>query len=149
MKLSSKEGLTINFRNTIMVFKTTLKETNNSHSTILMTHPPLVGPALHLHPQGVETFYILKGDYVFTLNNTTIEARKGDFVLIPKDTPHKYKSGSKGGQMLVTTPQNVEHYFRHIAEKLLEGDVSLEYEFEFAKNNGQVFLDKSEHWGLK
>jgi hypothetical protein len=51
--------------------------------------------------------------------------------------------------MLVTTPKNIEVYFRHIAEKLLEGEVSIDYEFEFAKNNGQTFLDKSEHWGQK
>jgi quercetin dioxygenase-like cupin family protein len=149
MKLEKEEGVTINFRKTIMVFKATLDNTNNAYSTILMTHPPLIGPALHIHPNGIETFYILKGDYVFTLNDTTIEATEGDFILIPQNEPHKYKSGSLGGQMLVTTPKNIEIYFRHIAEKLLEGDVSLDYEFEFAKNNGQTFLDKSEHWGHK
>jgi quercetin dioxygenase-like cupin family protein len=149
MKLKKEEGATINFRNTIMVFKATLDKTNDTYSTILMTHPPFVGPALHIHPNGVETFYILKGDYVFTLNETTIEAKEGDFILIPQNEPHKYKSGSLGGQALVTTPKNIENYFKHIAEKLLEGDVPLDYEFEFAKNNGQTFLDKSEHWGQK
>jgi quercetin dioxygenase-like cupin family protein len=149
MKLTFEQGLSINFRKTVMVFKARLIETNNAYSTILMTHPPLVGPALHLHPEGAETFFILKGDYTFTLNENIIEAKEGDFILIPKNEPHKYKSGSVGGEVLVTTPTNVENYFRHIAEKLLEGEVSLDYEFEFAKNNGQIFLDKSEHWGHK
>lgn len=149
MKLKQDEGLTINFYKTKMVFKTTLAETNNSYSTILMTHPPLVGPALHLHPHGQETFYVLEGEYTFTLNGKDIQATKGDFIIIPSNAPHKYKSGQTGGQMLVTTPPSVEKYFLHIADELTKGEVSLDYEFEFAKQNGQTFLDKSEHWGHK
>ena len=149
MKLRPEEGKIINFYKTKMVFKTTLSETNNSYSTILMTHPPLVGPALHLHPNGQETFFIVEGDYVFTLNEEIILATTGDFIIIPANVPHKYKSGNTGGQILVTTPPNVEKYFLHIAEELLKGEVSLDYEFEFAKLNGQTFLDHSEHWGHK
>jgi quercetin dioxygenase-like cupin family protein len=149
MKLKTEEGITINFYKTKMVFKTMLIETNNSYSTILMTHQPLVGPALHIHPYGPETFFIINGDYTFTLDGEIIEATKGDFIIIPTNAPHKYKSGKLGGQMLVTTPPNVEKYFLHIADELLKGEVSLEYEFEFAQKNGQVFLDKSEHWGHK
>jgi quercetin dioxygenase-like cupin family protein len=147
MKFNKEEGRTIFFRKTKMIFKATLDTTDDVYTTILMEHPPLVGPALHVHPNGVETFYVLKGNYVFTLNETTIEATEGDFVLIPRNEPHKYRSGAEGGQMLVTTPKNVEIYFKGIAAKLLEGDVPLEFEFQFAKENGQTFLDSSEHWG--
>lgn len=149
MKLKGSEGKTIQFYKTKMVFKTTLEQTNNNYSTILMIHPALVGPALHLHPYGPETFFVIEGEYTFTLNEKTIEASKGDFIFIPQNAPHKYKSGSNGGQVLVTTPANVETYFLHIADKLLNGDISLDYEFEFAKNHGQIFLDSSENWGHK
>lgn len=149
MIYKEEEGKTIQFYKTKMVFKTTLEQTNNAYSTILMTHPALVGPALHLHPDGPETFFVLEGDYTFTLDGKILQATKGDFVYIPQNAPHKYKSGSNGGQILVTTPASVETYFLHIAEKLLEGEVTLEYEFEFAKKNGQTFLDTSEHWGHK
>ncbi len=146
MKLTPAQGKTIVFHNTEMVFKTTLEESGGRYSTILMTHPPLAGPALHLHPDGQETFYVLEGNYIFTLNGETMEAGKGDFISIPAHVPHKYKSGAAGGKVLVTTPPNVEKYFLHIAEKLLAGAVSQEYEFAFAAQNGQVFLDTSEHW---
>lgn len=149
MRFKEDEGKTIFFRKTKMTFKATLESTNNTYTTILMTHPPLVGPALHIHPNGIETFYILAGNYHFTLNEIAFEATVGDFILIPQNEPHKYKSGTIGGKMLVNTPRNVEIYFNHIAEKLLQGDVSLDYEFEFAKNNGQTFLDINEHWGHK
>ena len=149
MILKEHEGKTIQFYNTKMVFKATLDQTNNCYSTILMTHPASVGPALHYHPQGPETFFVLEGDYVFTLNGETLKASKGDFVIIPQNTPHKYKSGTHGGQMLVTTPASIEIYFSHIADQLLKGEVSLNDEFEFAKNHGQIFLGTSEHWGRK
>jgi len=149
MKLKEDMGKTIQFYKTKMVFKTTLEQTNNQYSIILMTHPSSIGPALHIHPNGPETFFVLEGNYTFTLNGKTIEATKGDFIFIPQNAPHKYKSGSNGGQMLVTTPASVETYFLHIADKLLNGDVSIEYEFEFAKNHGQIFLETSGHWGHK
>ena len=149
MKLQEHEGTTIMFYTTKMVVKTTLAQTNNGYTTILMAHPPLVGPALHYHPHGVETFFVVEGSYIFTLDGETIEANKGDFILIPQNAPHKYNSGPEGGKVLVTTPPSVETYFLHIAGKLQEGDVPLEYEFAFAEQHGQVFLDSSSHWGKK
>ncbi len=149
MKLTAEEGRTIQFYKTKMVFKATLEQSDNAYTTILMTHPPLVGPALHLHPNGAETFFVVEGDYQFNLNGEIIDAIKGDFVYIPKNVPHKYNSGKNGGQVLVTTPASVEKYFLHIAEKLLQGDIPLEYEFEFAKANGQFFLENTGSWGHK
>jgi quercetin dioxygenase-like cupin family protein len=90
-----------------MVFKTKLEQTNNIYSTILMTHPALFGSALHLHPNGFETFFILDGDYTFALASQIIQATKGDFVYIPQNAPHKYKSDAYGGQILVTSPASV------------------------------------------
>ncbi len=150
MTLKEEKGKTIQFYKTKMVFKTTLEQTNNQYSIILMTHPPLIGPALHFHPHGPESFYVIEGSYTFILNGQIIDATQGDFISIPQHAPHRYVSGPKGGKVLVTTPASVETYFLHIAEKIQQqGDVSREYEFEFAKNHGQIFLDASEHWGHK
>ncbi len=149
MILKPEEGTTIYFYKTKMVFKTTLAQSGGQYSTILMTHIPHVGPALHLHPNGPETFFVVEGEYTFTLNDNIIEAKKGDFVLIPANAPHKYTSGPKGGQLLVNTPPDVETYFLHIAQKLLQGEVPRDYEFEFARQHGQTFLDSSGHWGHK
>ncbi|MBA3679853.1 MAG: cupin domain-containing protein [Bacteroidetes bacterium] len=149
MKLQVEEGRTIQFYKTKMIFKVNLEQSDNAYSTILMIHPPLVGPALHMHPNGVETFFVIEGDYEFNLNGQLINAKKGDFVYIPKNVPHKYNSGKNGGTILVTTPASVENYFLHIAEKLLQGNVPLEYEFDYAQKNGQVFLENTGNWGHK
>jgi quercetin dioxygenase-like cupin family protein len=147
MKLSTEEGKIIWFYQTKMVFKAHLNHTNGQYSTILMSHQPNMGPALHVHPVGTETFYVLEGSYTFTLEEKTIHVIAGDFILIPQNAAHKYKSGSIGGKMLVTTPASIETYFLHIAELLSQGSVSREYEYEFAAKHGQTFLDTSEHWG--
>ncbi len=149
MKLTENEGKTIYFYKTKMAIKATLAQTQAQYTTILMWHPPLIGPALHFHPHGPETFYVLEGSYTFILNGQVIEAKQGDFIFIPQHAPHKYVSGPRGGKVLVTTPPGVETYFLHIADKLSKGDVSRDYEFEFAKNHGQIFLETSEHWGHK
>ena len=146
MKLGQNEGKSINWHNSKMTFKTTLAQTDNLYSTILVENPAGVGPALHLHPNGPETFFIIEGDYTFTLSGNTFQATKGDFILIPKGEPHKYKSGTKGGVMLVTTPSSVENYFIQISDKYQKGEISLEYEFECARKNGQLFLEKEGHY---
>ena len=41
--------------------------------TILdIIHPPNIGPALHIHPKGSETFYIVEGDYEFILDGKSV-----------------------------------------------------------------------------
>lgn len=59
--------------------------------------PPNIGPALHIHPRGAETFYIIRGNYTFTLENKNIDAKDGDIIVVPKNTPHKFRSGNNGG----------------------------------------------------
>ena len=89
---------------------------------------------------------MIEGEYTFTLNSQTIYAAKGYFVTIPAGAPHRYQSGSSGGQVLVTTPPGIETYFVHIATRLLHGPVPLDEEFDFARRHGQEFLGQEGHW---
>ena len=41
-------------------------------------HPPNLGPALHIHPKGSETFYIVEGDYEFILNRKSVTGKTED-----------------------------------------------------------------------
>ncbi|MGL5890580.1 MAG: cupin domain-containing protein [Bacteroidia bacterium] len=149
MKLSINEGFTVQFRKTKMVFKTRLSDTGATGSTIVMTHPANIGPALHLHPNGAETFFVLEGSYTFWMNDEQTETSAGDFVCIPANIPHRYTSGAEGGKLIVHTPPSVENYFIEIAELLKQGEVSAETEFECAKRNGQLFLTPDGDFGHK
>ncbi len=147
MYLQEQEGETIFFRSTKMVFKTTLVQADGLYSIIHMTHLPEMGPALHVHPHGCESFWVLDGDYFFVCDGKEIHAQTNDFVLIPKGIPHRYTSGKLGGKMLVTTPASIETYFRTVAEQLKTAEISLEEEFALAEKCGQTFLEHTGHWG--
>ncbi len=50
---------------------------------------PGTGPDLHSHPYS-ETFVILEGTVRFTAGEQVLDARAGDVVVVPPDTPHGF-----------------------------------------------------------
>jgi quercetin dioxygenase-like cupin family protein len=129
-----------------MIVKLTTKEAGGHYTVIEMTHPPCVGPALHVHPAAIESFYILAGVYTFYKGAEVIEARRGDCICIPPGVPHRYKVGFEGGQAIVISPPFLEHYFETISKMLLSGPITAEIEKDIASRYGQHFLDMTGHW---
>ena len=134
------------FHGTKMMIKASTSDTNGSHTIIHAIHPPNVGPALHLHPRGSESFYIIEGEYKFVLGNKTLDAKKNDVVLVPKDTPHKFTTGTNGGTVLIISPPELENYFIQVSELLQKGTVTWNTESDIARKFGQVFLENTNHW---
>jgi quercetin dioxygenase-like cupin family protein len=62
-------------------------------SFFLSHNKPGTGPELHRHPYE-ETFIVEEGEVLFTVGQSTIEARAGDIVVVPAGTPHKFVSRS-------------------------------------------------------
>jgi quercetin dioxygenase-like cupin family protein len=60
-------------------------------SFFLSHNRPGTGPKLHRHPYE-ETFIVEDGDVLFTVGESTIEARAGDIVVVPAGAPHKFLS---------------------------------------------------------
>jgi hypothetical protein len=52
----------LNFHGTKMTVKVLTYETCGAYSVIHFEHLPNVGPVLHLHPKGPETFQIIQGE---------------------------------------------------------------------------------------
>jgi mannose-6-phosphate isomerase-like protein (cupin superfamily) len=113
--LRQGEGKQINFRGTKMHLKVSENDSEGKYSLIEMTHPPNIGPALHIHPKAPEAYYVLDGNYTIQCGERTFHAKAGEFVFIPKGVPHKYQSGSKGGTTLVISRQD----WRNTLRKLL------------------------------
>jgi quercetin dioxygenase-like cupin family protein len=145
--LTKEEGSQINFRGTKMVVKVSGDDSERRYSLIEMVHPPNIGPALHIHPNAPEAYYVLKGEYIIQCGNKTYHSRIGDFVFIPKGIPHNYQSGPNGGKVLVISPAGLEEYFKEVAETLETGQITWELEQEIARRYGQEFLDNLKHWG--
>jgi mannose-6-phosphate isomerase-like protein (cupin superfamily) len=50
----------------------------------------LDGPPLHTHLFQYETFHILEGELLVQVGEELIEAKTGDYVIIPRGVPHTY-----------------------------------------------------------
>jgi mannose-6-phosphate isomerase-like protein (cupin superfamily) len=137
-----------NFRGTMMTVSLSTADTAGEYAVIEMKHPPNVGPALHIHPRGAESFFIIEGSYTFVRGTENITLGPGQAISIPRGVPHRYKVGPTGGRAIVICPPDLEHYFINVSKLLREGTVPLEEEFAIAARHGQDFLDKSSHWGV-
>lgn len=137
------------FRGTKMQVHVTTEAASGAYTLIEMHHPANVGPALHVHPRGAETFFILEGEYQFTRGEETVHALAGDTIVIQQGTPHRYISGEKGGRALVICPPDLENYFASVSKLLQIGPLDLKQEFSIASKYGQDFLDRDSHWGIR
>jgi quercetin dioxygenase-like cupin family protein len=99
------------FHGAKFTIKVLTSETNGSYTILDVIHPPSLGPALHIHPKGSETFYIVEGDYEFILEGKSVTGKPGDVIFVPKGSPHRFVVGYKGGHALVISPPELEFYF--------------------------------------
>lgn len=134
------------FHGAKFTIKVLTSESNGTYTILDIMHPPSLGPALHIHPKGSETFYIIEGDYEFILDGKLVRAKTGDVIFVPKGVPHRFIVGHKGGHALVISPPELEFYFFKVSELLAKGEVSYETESSIGKHYGQVFLDNTKHW---
>ena len=137
---------TFNFHGSKFTIKVLTSESNGSYTLLDVIHPPNLGPALHMHPRGSETFYIVEGNYEFVLGSKSIIAKAGGVIFVPKGVPHRFVAGNKGGHSLVISPPELEFYFYKVSELLDKGEVSYETESSIGKQYGQIFLDDTKHW---
>jgi quercetin dioxygenase-like cupin family protein len=134
------------FHGAKFTIKVLTSETNGSYTILDVIHPPNLGPSLHRHPKGSETFYIVEGYYEFILDGKSVTGKPGDIIFVPKGAPHRFVVGYKGGHAVVISPPELEFYFFKVSELLDKGEVSYETESSIGKQYGQVFLDNTKHW---
>ena len=135
------------FHTTQMVVRVTTEETQGRYAVLEMAHQPSVGPSLHTHPHGPESFLVLEGSYTFFYDDTEQTLHSGQAVTVTANTPHRYLVGPTSGKLLVICPPNLEDYFWKVAQRLQTGALSLEEEASIAAQYGQDFLELTGHWG--
>ena len=64
-------------------------------SFFLLHTAPGRGPGLHRHPYA-ETFIVQEGEVTFTIGEEKVEARAGDIVVAPAETPHAFVNSGSG-----------------------------------------------------
>jgi quercetin dioxygenase-like cupin family protein len=89
--------------------KATAADTGGLMSIVDVTEPPGMEAPLHVHHRDDEAFWILEGEVTFEVGDTTIEAGAGDYVLGPRDIPHRFTVGDRGCRMLfILVPGGIE-----------------------------------------
>jgi len=60
------------------------------------------GPALHLHHEQDEWFYVIKGEFIVKVGEDTFTLKAGDSAFAPRTIPHAFAKINEGeGQVLV------------------------------------------------
>lgn len=70
----------------------------------------------HLHKNGRESFYILAGQFSFSIGGEEREAGPGDFVSVAPNTVHSFRAGPGGGRILAFVPGKLEAMFIEMSQ---------------------------------
>ena len=77
------------------------------------------GPALHLHHEQDEWFYVIKGEFIVKVGEDTFTLRAGDSAFAPRTIPHAFAKINEGeGQVLVLFQPagSMEDFFEQISK---------------------------------
>ncbi len=92
------------------------EESGGALSVVEAAAGPGARVGLHVHDRDDEGYWVLEGDYRFTLDDQEVAASPGSFVFIPRGTRHGWQLLSDRGRVLTLfTPAGFEELFRGIA----------------------------------
>lgn len=84
-------------------------DTGGRFSMMEQLLPQGSGPGPHKHTWSDETFYMLDGEITLLVGDEIRTARKGDFVVVPRDTRHAFRVDSDTARFLNGyTPASME-----------------------------------------
>ena len=71
----------------------------------------------HRHHTTAESFYVLDGEFTFTLGEEQFVLGPGSYILIPHDASHMIHAGTGGGRLLaLMVPGGLEKMFYELAD---------------------------------
>ena len=93
----------------LWVILATGEDTGGRYSLMYELLPKGSGPGPHKHTWSDETYYMLDGEIAFLIGDEIKTARKGDFVVVPRDTRHAFRVDSETAAFLNGyTPASLE-----------------------------------------
>jgi quercetin dioxygenase-like cupin family protein len=112
------EGRTVVIDGVSFTLKVTGDETGGAFAVVELTVPPhFSGPGLHVHQQTSEAIYVAQGALAFTLNDETIVAGHGSFLLVTPGTAHRFWNPTAAPATFVAylSPAGPENYYLDLA----------------------------------
>ena len=116
--LYAGEGETVALGQELYTIKAVSEDTGRALGIWLVTTEPQAGPPPHVHHREDEAWYILEGDYAFTIGDQVQYYGPGSFIMGPRDIPHTFKNvGKSSGKMLAMAwPGGIETFFLEIGQ---------------------------------
>lgn len=74
-------------------------------------------PLVHVHPNAIETYEVLKGEMEFFVKDKWVTAKKGDKLSVPKGVAHTFRNPSQEIVTVYNTHQpalQMENYFEDV-----------------------------------
>jgi mannose-6-phosphate isomerase-like protein (cupin superfamily) len=101
--------------NMLVEVKASAEDTGGALTVLDTRLTPAANPPLHVHHREDEAFLVLEGELAFFLGldgTVSAEAGPGDFVVGPRDVPHRFEVRSPEARVLVlATPGGLERFF--------------------------------------
>ena len=120
------------------VLKTDSAATRGAYSLYEETFPPgAPGPAVHIHHEQEEAFYVLEGELTLLLGDQLLTARAGTFVLVPAGWRHGFANRSKEVVRVanIHSPRGFERVFEKMGELSTPGSDVRSF-MEFSDKHG-------------
>ena len=97
-----------------VTFKVTGKGAGGAYALWEDTIEKDQGPALHIHEDAEEAFYILEGELKIEMGENTITAAAGSFILIPRGMAHAFRNEKEAPakQLVIVSPPGFEGFLR-------------------------------------
>jgi len=100
---------------------------------------PKGGPALHIHPNQDEWFYVIEGNYLFQVGEENYQMNAGDTIFLPRKVQHAFVQLSEKGKMIVSyLPAGKMEGFFAVTDKWTTSPTKEEIAKVFAEHDMQV-----------
>ena len=97
------KGQTFELPSSIVTFLAVAEDTGGAFSLFDGRIAPQQGAPLHRHSDD-EAFFIIEGTFQFQIEDQYLQRGAGEFVFVPKNTPHIFfNTGTAEGRLLIIT----------------------------------------------
>jgi quercetin dioxygenase-like cupin family protein len=108
------------------LLKASAEVTNGAYTVTETSLPPGLGAPAHSHAAHEEAFYVLEGVISFSVGRDTVDARPGDFVLIPRGIEHAFdvRGGDNARYLCIFSPPITDEERKALAHQAQMADRS-------------------------
>ncbi|MGW5052705.1 quercetin 2,3-dioxygenase [Actinokineospora sp. NPDC004072] len=118
------QGETTWFDGNVYTVKASAATTGGALSVLESSIPPGGGPPMHVHTREDEAFYVLSGQLEFRVADERFLGNAGDFVFVPRGTPHCFRNLSShvARTVFLYTPGGFEALFTEAGDPAVPGE---------------------------